>query len=275
MNRNSLFSTIAAAVALVALPHAAQAGTFDVKGAEVDKGLREAEFNSSFFRGYPVNAEQVRHSWEAAAGYGFTDQFKGGIKLGLDKPIGDDFRASTAGIEGLLLLKKFENGFGLAWFAGTDVRIADDETNTLTIGPVLHFGTEKTVFLFNPFFEKTYGRNREEGVAFSYAWAAKTVVRENFSVGIEGYGSIPHIGDAPGTAFQEHRIGPVIYLERELDGHGHGRAGGRSFSIKDANPAKDETGRAAPKLSVETGVLFGLTAATQDVTVKFKAGIAW
>jgi hypothetical protein len=276
MIRLPLPSIIAAAVLLVALPATAHAGTFDVKSAEVDKGQKEVEFNSSFFRGYPVNAEQVRHSWEAAASYGFTDWFKGGIKLNLDKPIGDDFRASTAGIEGLFLLKKFEKGFGLAWFTGNDFRIHRDETNTVTFGPVLQFGTDKTALLLNPFFAKTYGRNREDGIEFSYAWAAKTEVRENVSIGIEGYGSIPNIGNAPGTAFQEHRIGPVIYLERELGGHGKG--GGKGLSIKDVKGGGDDkVGKDAdgPKLAIETGVLFGLTAATQDVTFKLKAGISW
>jgi hypothetical protein len=249
------------------------AGTFDVKSPEVEKGEREVEVNSSFFRGFPVSADRVRHGWEAATSYGFTDWLKAGVKLNLDKPTGDDFRASTAGIEGLFLVRKFDKGFGLAWFMGNDFRIAKDETSTFTFGPVLQFGTEKTSLSLNPFLAKTYGRNREDGIAFSYAWAAKTEIRENLSIGIEGYGSIPSIGNAPDSIFHEHQIGPVIYIERELGG---GAKPGRGPSIKDTAFAGGEAGgKDGPRLAIETGILFGLTGATPDVTFKLKAGISW
>ena len=137
-----------------------------------------------------------------------------------------------------------------------------DETNAVTFGPILQLGTEATQVLINPFFRRTFGRNREDGTEFSYAWAFKQQLREGFAVGIEGYGSIP-IGDASGLDLQPHRVGPVFYLERELRGSG--------LSVKHAggNGHAEEK----PKLALELGILFGLTDATQDVAVKFKAGV--
>lgn len=228
------------------------AGVFDVKSPEVSKGETEISVNSAFFNGYPINAELVRNSWELGVGYGLTDWWAAGLKIALDKPIGAPFQASTAGAESLFLLKKFENGFGLAWYAGVDGALHRDATNTATFGPVFKFGTDKTALAVNTYLAQTFGQNREDGIAFAYAWQAKHELREGFAVGVEGYGSIKDIGNNPGIDFQEHRIGPVVYFERALS-------------------AKDD----GPKFLYETGVLFGLTAGTQDIAIKAKAAITF
>ena len=43
---------------------------------------------------------------------------------------------------------------------------------------------------------------------------------------------MPNIGNSPGIDFQEHRIGPVLYYEKELAGEkeGHLRSTRASFS---------------------------------------------
>jgi hypothetical protein len=248
------------------------AGTFDVKSVDVDKGQTEVETNNSFFRGYPVNADRLRTSHELALNHGFATWFKAGAKLNFDKPVDEEFRLATAGIEGQAVLKKFEGGLGIAWFTGLDFRIHRAETNSVTFGPVVQLGTEKTHLLLNPFLSKTFGRNREEGIDFNFAWAVKHELREGFAVGIEGYSTLPNIADAPGRDFQEHRIGPVVYLERALSGAGHG---GRSLSVKDIRSDSDGKQAEGPKLALELGVLFGLSEASQDTTFKFKGGISF
>lgn len=258
-----LIFTIAASVA------GAQAQTFDVKGTDVDKGKTSIETNNTLFNGFPVNADRVRSSHELAIGHGFTDWLKLGLKANFDKPLDSDFQLSTVAIEGQAMLRKFERGFGLAWFTEAAFRVHRDETNSVTFGPIFQLGTEKTQLLVNPFFSRTYGPNKEEGTEFSYAWAVKQEIREGFAIGIEGYGSIPNIGNAPSFDFQPHRIGPVIYLERALAGFA-GHAGGRRMSVKDAGGNGDD---GKPKFGMELGVLFGLSDATQDVAVKLKAGI--
>ena len=257
------------ATAMLLSPATVSAGVFDVKGSDVEKGETEVGTNNTFFNGYPINADRVRSSHEIALGYGFTGWMKAGAKLSFDKPADDDFRLSTAGVEAQFMLKKFENGLGIAWFTGVDFRVHRDETNTVTFGPVIQLGTEKTQLLLNPFFATTFGANHEEGVEFAYAWALKQQVREGFSVGIEGYGVIPNLGDSPGVDFQEHRIGPVVYFERSLS---RGNGGGR-MSVKDAAGNGGEEG--GPKLSIEAGVLFGLTEGTQDTALKLKAAITF
>jgi hypothetical protein len=81
--------------------------------------------------------------------------------------------------------------------------------------------------------------------------AAKAGVNERLALGIEGYGVIPNIGNAPGIDFQEHRIGPVIYYDTEM-------------------PGAKKIG-----LELDAGILFGLTEATPDVTGKVNAGLVF
>jgi hypothetical protein len=251
----------------------ALAGTFDVKSPDVAKGETEVSVNTSYFSGFPMNAELLRQSAEIGVGYGFTDWWKAGVKVALDKPVGGDLQATTAGVEAQALLRKLEgNGIGIGWYTGVDFRIADDATNTVTFGPIFQFGTEKTSFTVNPFLARTFGRNREDGVAFSYAWQAKHEVREGFAIGVEGFGAVPNIGNSPGLDFQEHRIGPVLYFERSLARNpGAKVAGMKDVKGVDAG-GKDDGG---PKLNIEAGVLFGLTEGTQDVTFKLKGGVTF
>ncbi len=249
------------------------AATFEVKDTEVEKGKIAVEINNAVFSGFPLNAERLRSSHEFLFGYGFTSWLAVSGKINFDKPTADDFQVSTAGVEAIATLKKFENGLGIAWFTGADFRVHRDETNTVTFGPVVQLGTEKTQVLINPFFAKTFGKNREHGLEFSLAWALKQEVSEGIALGIEGYSVFPDIGNNPGADFQEHRIGPVLYLERSLGTKAKSAA--RGLSIKDSGGAADGKDAGGPKLLVEIGVLFGLTGATQGTAFKIKGGITF
>jgi hypothetical protein len=233
----------------------AWAGPFDVKGPEVEKGETEFSTNHAFNSGFPTNADRVRHSFEFAVGYGFTDRFKAGAKLGFDTPVGDGTQISVAGIEGQFYLGRIAPAISLGWFTGLDVGVHRNETNTVVFGPLIKFGDDALALTLNPLFESTFGRNREEGVAFAYAVGLKGALREGLAVGIEAFGTIPDIGNAPGTDFQEHRIGPVIYIDREV------------------SPAR--SGQGATKLALEIGGFVGLTEATPDWTGKIKAALTW
>ena len=241
----------------------ASAHVFDVKGVDVDPGKTTVETNNTVFGGFPSQADRTRSSHELALGYGLAEWLKLGAKANFDNPLDKAFQFSTAAIEGQATLKKFERGLGIGWFTEVALAIDRDETNAVTFGPILQLGTEATQVLINPFFRRTFGRNREDGTEFSYAWAFKQQQRDGFAVGIEGYGSITTIGHASGLDLQPHRVGPVLYFERDVS------SSGLSIKHMGGNGHADEK----PKLALELGILFGLTDATQDVAVKFKAGV--
>jgi hypothetical protein len=249
-------STAILAVALVAgidLP--AQAGPLDVKAPEIEKGETEIGTNHAFHSGFPANADRVRHSYELTAGYAFTSHFKAGIKAGFDTPIGDGTQLSVAGIETQVYLGKITPTISWGWFTAFDARVHRDETNTLVFGPLIKFGDDKLALTVNPLFERTVGANHDTGTTFTYAVGLKGEVREGFAIGLEAFGAVPEIGDAPATNFQEHRIGPVLYFDREISPAGNGRS--------------------AKKLSLEIGTFVGLTEATPDWTGKVKAALTW
>jgi hypothetical protein len=244
---------IASLIGTAALP--AAAGPFDIKGPEIENGETEIATNHVFHSGFPANADRVRHSYELAASHAFTSYFKAGIKAGFDTPLGDSTRLSIAGVETQFYFGKIAPAISWAWFTGLDARVHRDETNAIVFGPLIKFGDDKLALTLNPLFERTFGTNSESGLAFAYAVGLKSEVREGLAVGIEAVGSIPDIANAPGTSFQEHRIGPVLYIDREVA------------------PARE--GRAAKKLSLEIGGYVGLTEATPDVTGRIKAALTW
>jgi hypothetical protein len=233
----------------------AAAGPADVKAPEIEKGETEFATNNAFQFGYPANADRVRHSYDLTAGYAFTSHFKAGLKAGFDTPVGDNSRLSIAGVETQFYLGKIAPSISWGWYTSLDARVDRDETNALLFGPLIKFGDDKLALTLNPLFERTFGANSDSGLAFAYAVGLKGEVREGFAVGIEAGGSIPDISSAPGVSFQAHRIGPVLYFDREV--------------------ASAREGRGAKKLSLEIGGYVGLTDATPDWTGRVKAALTW
>lgn len=255
MHRYPVSAAVILAALLIGASCAARAGPFEVKGPEIEKGETEIGTNHVAHSGFPANADRIRHSFELLAGYAFTSTFKAAIRTGFDTHADGDTRHTTAGIETQFYFGKIAPSISWGWFTGLDARVDRDETNKIVFGPLIKFGDDKLALTLNPQFERTFGANSDSGMAFTYAVGLKGEVREGFAVGIETVGSIPDIGDAPGTSFQEHRIGPVLYFDREV------------------SPARE--GRSAKKLSLEIGGYVGLTEATPDWTGRIKAALTW
>ena len=255
MHRSPVSAAVFAATLVFGAIGAARAGTFDVKDPEMTSGETEISTNHTVSSGFPANADRVRHSFEFATSYTFTDHFKAGAKFGFDRHAGDDAHLSIGGIEGQYFLGKLGPAVTLAWFTSLDFRIHHGETNTLVFGPLVKFGDDALSLTLNPLFEHTFGANRDHGIGFAYAIGLKSKIREGFGVGAEAHGSIPDISSPPGGHVHEHRIGPVLYFDREI------------------SPARD--GRSARKLALEIGTFVGLTEATPDWSSKVKAALTW
>lgn len=231
------------------------AGTFDVKGPEITSGEWEFATNHTLQHGFSAGADQVRHSFETVTGYAFSDHFKAAAKLGFDRPVSEDLHLGTAGVEAQFYFGKLGPAIGIGWFTALDFRAHGDETNTLIFGPLIKFGDDGLSLTVNPFLERTFGPNREEGLTFTYAVGLKAGIREGLALGIEAYGAIPEVADPPESHFHEHRIGPVIYIDRDV-----------TSALASARPTK---------LSLEVGAFAGLSDAAPDWTGKFKAALTW
>ena len=255
MHRYPFSAAVIFAAHLIGAPYSAHAGPFEIKGPEIEKGETEIGTNQVSHSGFPANVDRIRHSFEVLAGYAFTSTFKAAIKTGFDIHVDGDTRHTTAGIETQFYFGKIAPSISWGWFTGLDARVHRDETNSIVFGPLIKFGDAKLALTLNPLFERTFGANSDRGLAFAYAVGLNGEVREGFAVGIEAVGAIPDIDNAPGASFQEHRIGPVLYFDREV------------------SPARE--GRGAKKLSLEIGGYVGLTDATPDWTGRIKAALTW
>ena len=229
----------------------ALADVFSVDEPEVVKGEQEIEVNGAVQNGFPVNADPVRYSMEIEYTYGVTKWLSLSPLVDFDKPDGASVHGTVAGLETVWFPVEVGKLLTVAWFTEVEGAVHHDETNSTTFGPIVQFGHDEASLILNPYLEKSFGRNHEEGIDFTYQWQAKASVTERLALGIEGFGVVPNIADSASIDFQEHRIGPVLYYEKELAGEKE-----RTFAI-------------------DAGVLFGLTEATPNVTAKLNASLAF
>ena len=240
---------VLATALICVLEQPALAQPFEVVEPEVEQGEIEIEVIGAVQSGFPEaddddEEENVRHSHEVSAGYGVTDFLKIEAGLLFEQEVGENLRATNVEVSTTLeILEQEETGFGLALYAGIEPSIHDESTNGFEIGPVLGLAAGPVEFIVNTFFEETFGRNKEEGTGFEYAVQAKIELEENLGIGVELFGEVENIGDPDPTREQEHRIGPVVYYETEV--------------------GDDQ------ELSVDVGLLFGMTRATPDVAIKW------
>jgi hypothetical protein len=216
---------------------------------EVEKGQVKLEsihiIQNGFNGGAAGNTREV-HSGSYIKGITEVWQVKGLIAF--DRLDHEGYEAVAAVVENTfaILDAKKSGGLGLAWFTGIGVSLVDRETNAVLYGPIVRLGAGPTSLVLNPFLETTFGQH-EEGTAFLYAWQLKHEVRKGFQLGVEGFGKYPDLGGVGGP--QRHRIGPLASFE---------------FEVADKRT-----------LSFETGVLFGLTEATPDTTVRMQVTLTF
>ena len=217
---------------------------------EVEKGQRKLEAFSAFVSGFNGGAAgDTREVLSLTYQYGLTDfwLFKAGVLS--ERPVHGDHQGTAIVFENVFEIQnaKKAGGLGYGWYTGISVGVNEDETNALTFGPVIRLGAGDTSLILNPFLEQTFGRNRDEGIAFLYGWQLKHQVRPGFAVGVEGFGRFQDIAGRGGA--EEHGIGPLLAFELPL-------AEKRS-------------------LSLEAGWLRGLNEATPDHTIKFTLNYAY
>ena len=249
-NRHSVRLLLGMAAALAVTAGGSAGGHAQIVEPEVEKGQRKLEATSAFNSGLNGGAAgDTREVLALSYHHGLTDFWMVKAVVVAERPVHGGHEGTIAIVENVFELQnaKKAGGIGFAWFTGISVGINDDETNAVIFGPVVRLGAGATSIILNPFLEQTFGRNRDEGIAFLYGWQLKHQVRSGFAVGVEGFGRFQDIGGAGGA--EEHRVGPLLTFDLPL--------------------ADKRT------LSFETGWLFGLNDATPDHTIKFQVTYAY
>ena len=83
-----------------------------------------------------------------------------------------NFRVARTVVENLFVLRPVDEkrpiDVGLGWFTAVEASVHQDTTNALFVGPIVTLAAQKLSFTVNPFLEQHFGRNRVDGVAFTY-----------------------------------------------------------------------------------------------------------
>jgi hypothetical protein len=241
----ALACAVLAATLSVANPALAQ----NIAEPEVTKGQSKLETFSVWQGGLPCgDGDTTRQLHTLNYTRGITDFWQIKAWLALEQPAGDDWRVSLATIENTFeLLNAKRGGIGLAWFTSFTGAIDAGETNAVVFGPIVRIGNGPLSLILNPFLEKTFGANREDGLAFTYGWQLKQEVAKGWWIGVEGFGRMPDFAGAGGA--QDHRMGPVVTHEIEIGGK-------RTFTV-------------------EAGVQFGLNDTTPDTAAKLQLTLTY
>lgn len=241
---------------------------FHIFSPVIEKGGWGAEVLSAYQDGLPngVNAERVKFANEFAVHADITDYWMGKLLLGTVQEVGDNYKITDVGFENVFRADKWTlKKFDAAWFTGIYAATDDAATNAVEFGPIISYFDGPISVILNPFLEKTFGQNKEEGIALTYAWRSTYQIVEKFSIGLEGYGFVENLGNSPALNDQVHRVGPVLYF-----GHVHGNPENHSspyhheHSLQSDHEHSDSIG----ELSADLGVLFGLTENTSDIALK-------
>ena len=242
---------VAAAIGIggtLLLPATALAQTFDVKQLDVTGGALEAASDNTV-QGGIRRRDDNRSAHDLSLDYGVSNawRFSGLIKL--ENPLDEDFRLAKSAVENIWVFRPVpkEGGLGLGWFTSVEVATDRASTNESQFGPIVTLKDDKLAFTANPFFEKTFGRNRVEGIALNYGWNVKYTLNDTLAIGVEGFGLIENLGDPASLAEQQHRLGPALFATIKLSEH--------------------------LTITPDVGLFIGLTEATPSLTLKLNVGV--
>ena len=260
-------AAIAAAAALGLATGAAAQSTFHVKEFDYEQGKWIFETINAVQGRFPERADRIRAGHELGLAYAVTSWWLPKLLVSFEKPADEDYSVQRVFMENTFALRPLvenRDGIGLAWFQSIEAAVHRDATNATIFGPIVTGQVGKFSATINPFWEKTFGQNREPGMNFIWAWQARYEVMDKVKIGVEGYGVVPEVGARTAeSGGVQHRIGPVLILETDL-GHGGGNGTAGRTGMRHAGNGHGNGAHA----EIEMGVLFGTTDATADVTGK-------
>lgn len=270
-----LFATIVTSVTVA--PVQASQNVFHIFTPTVEAGHWGVEAVAGFNWGRPSSegAEKPppRMAVELGLHAGLTEFWMSKLALGVEED-GGSLAVTSIALENVFRFSRVASApLDFAWFTALGAGLESGSTNVVEFGPIVSYTVGPASLVLNPFFEKTFGENREEGIAFTYAWRLAYQVSHKLSVGVEGYGEIENLGNTPPVRDQIHRIGPVLYLGTLHGAHSSSRGHGAHNSVAGGHHHREYAGRGHGEWHAEIGVLFGLTEATPDTALKLNVGI--
>lgn len=242
---------------------------FHIYSPVIEKGSWGFETITAYQTGLPsrLNDEKINFAAEYAFHADITDYWMAHLAFDTAHEVSEEYKLETISFESVIRADKWSlRTFDAAWYSGLFVATDNAATNSFVFGPVASYYQGPISIIINPFFEQTFGQNNEDGISLTYGWRATYTVTEKISIGVEGYGDIPHLGNSDLFNDQVHRIGPVLYFG-QVDGNPYNNL---SLDAKKyASKVHNRTVNGLEELSADVGVLFGLTENTSDIAIKW------
>ena len=277
-------------------------GQFEIKSLDAEPGEIEFQSQNAYALGQPrqksgLNDEGEwvgddnsvvlqRHALEVE--YGFSHTLKGRLGIEFEKERAEFEPGQSSDAYDELKLDEYAaeliwvavprdgDGLGLGVVVEYEHPTESDGSKNLITGPIFEWGHGQWLATFNPMAVAHFGGERndagkpDEKIDFTYTARLMYEASKNISWAVEAYGTIDRIGGT-GTKSDEaalfgdhnqHRIGPVLYWTRELEGV----AASPFRPMVDSNDVSDEAEN--PSLVFGVGVLLGLNENTPDTTLK-------
>ncbi|MDX2264772.1 MAG: hypothetical protein NW215_07350 [Hyphomicrobiales bacterium] len=254
--------TLGLFMAVVVSPVLAQ--EFTINELSFEKGELEIQNNGFVISDAPKGDDEddgaTRLSHQLSIQYGLTNYFLVDFDIGVRRLDGADLEASSAALEGLLkFYSSSDNMFFFGVFGGVEFALQEEDADSFEFGTRFQYGGEESdkLGILSMGLEKTFGENREDGMEFAYGLILRKSVTKTVSLGVEAFGEIEDVGNAPRFEDQDHRVGPVIHF-----------AGGGGDDDDDAKGKGEDSALEDRDVEwgVNLGVLFGITEATPDTT---------
>lgn len=241
-----VIACLGVASCLLLLSAHSAAAQFYVRSPDVEKGVTALEEHGALYSG-PGEEERRRQSHEVELKHGLTDRWELIVEGFFRQDIGESLKARQFELGAQYeIIERRGDGLGLAFRTIYEFALQDHSPDEILFGPLAKYVSGKDSATINTFFVGQVGNDVEiDSLELKVNWRLKHEFNEKFALGVEGYSEIEDIAHAGSFNDQEHRLGPVAYLELE--------------------------GRGGTEWEFAAGTLFGLSDAVSDVTYKFDA----
>ena len=229
---------------------------------QVDLEKIEIEYRGASHNGMPQpnddgEIEVLRQSHELEFQYGLTEFWAVRLTPSVEEPSPGTLELATVGIETQVVLVPRQGGaFGLAVMGGyapVSWFVDLEDPDEVEFGPIMELAHGGWLLTANPRLVDQLGRHAEtNSLGFEYASQLEYRFAERWSVAALAFGEIEDLSATGPFDAQVHLLGPSLYL----------------YSPDDDERPRSRGSLAPEEWALCAGVLFGLTDASADATVR-------
>ena len=229
---------------------------------QVDLEKIEIKYRGASHQGMPQpdddgEIEVLRQSHELEFQYGLTGFWAVRLTPSVEEPAEGTLELATVGIETqVVLVPRKGETFGLAAMAGyapVSWFVDLEDPDEFEFGPIMELAHGGWLLTLNPRLVDQLGRHAEtDNLGLEYASQLEYRFAERWSVAALAFGEIDDLGATGPFDAKVHLLGPSLYL----------------YSPDHHDRPRNRSGLAPEEWALCAGVLFGLTDASADATVR-------